>query len=98
MDNKDENFNIVNTLFSEDLAIALKQLDQDLLQIEQEYHEFFNDRPPVIDSEKHDRLSNHYIYIIEPPRYTFMIKKESDLPVQIRRACLMAFENIFKGK
>ena len=68
-----------------------------LLNIEEEYIEYFKSRPPNHIGEDHDRLHDHYFMIGDNYKLQFGFNDDTELPREIINKCLQSFKEIFKA-
>lgn len=72
----------------------MKIIELELNKVEEAHIDFFKSRPPLFDSEPHDKLRNHYILAVAPTGITLQFHPNSQLPAQIIEECNAAFQNI----
>ena len=85
-------------IYGEEGAKKIKLLNDGLLEIELKYIDYFKKRKPKYESEEHDRLHNHYMYITNPNRINFSFIKNTELDQKIINDCLSLFNSIFNLK
>ncbi len=85
----------IEIIFGKDFNAKQEIFKNELLKIEKEYIDFFITRKSKFETEKHDRLHNHWFLFNEPPKITFGILKESDIPIDLKKKCMDAFKKIF---
>ena len=83
--------------FGKEIAKMMKKWNEGLDLIENNYLEFFQNRPPLMKSQKHDKPINHVSIMGEShirPQY-FRFTPNSDLPLEIRNEIVELFNNSF---
>ena len=75
-----------------------EQFKKSLLEIEEEFIDFFSERKTNHINEKHDRLHDHYLIISDNYSIKFGFENDTDLPREIIDKCMSEFRRIFKDK
>ncbi len=75
-----------------------REFKRSLLEIEQQYIEFFSKRESNHVNEEHDRLHDHYMMISDNYHVKFGFKNDTDLPREIIDKCMSEFIRIFNAK
>lgn len=86
----------LNKLFyGNEAGEKIKKFKEGLIEIEDKYFEYFNNRTPKNEFDKIDKLHNHYITKTDLNGYTFIFLPDSDLEKSIRIECNELFKKIF---
>lgn len=83
-------------IYGEEYAEKNRAFEEELLRIEAEHADFFKSRPPQNETEKHDRLHNHYALRTAGGQVSFKFNEGSDLPEDLKRECTEVFHRIWK--
>jgi len=75
-----------------------KRFENELLKLEEEYVEYFKSRPQKFKGDEYDRLHNHYLLWGDNERLRFGFENNCELPNELMRKCLDAFNKIFKNE
>jgi len=87
--------NFLKLLCEEEFYDKQEELIKELLEIENKYIEFFNNRPSKFEREDHDRLHNHWILYHDNTVVKFGFQDDSEVPEYIKAECHQAFKRIF---
>ena len=76
-------------------AVKMRLLKDGLINIENQYLDYFENKPPKRAIEKHDRLCNHYSLTTTSNGANFGFYASSDLKEEIKIECHKLFDEIF---
>ncbi len=83
-------------LFGEDRVKKEEDFEALLDNIEQEYHHWFEQRPPINNNFKHDQLGNHIMWGYNN-RWFISQVEDSKLPGEIWKDIVQAFKSVFEA-
>jgi hypothetical protein len=78
-----------------DIESKLKKFNNALLYIQKEHHYWFESRYGEFLEQDHDMIFNHLFFEVDTRFVRFHFFATSDLPINIRRDCQIAFNEIF---
>lgn len=85
---------VINAPFENRKIRLLNELEFALLQIEQDYGEFFSTNIPHLNYHLSDRIFNHVWFFATRDKIGMRIHSDSNLPENIREAIIKAFSDI----
>ncbi|MDB5262193.1 MAG: hypothetical protein JWQ14_1474 [Adhaeribacter sp.] len=88
--------NISEYIYGDEYAEKNKAFAEEMSRIEDQHADFFKSRQRVNETEKHDRLHNHYALRTASGQVSFTFNQGSDLPGPIRQECTEAFHRVWK--
>ncbi|MDQ3290409.1 MAG: hypothetical protein M3Q05_03865 [Bacteroidota bacterium] len=87
---------IAEYIYGDEYAEKNKAFESEMERIEEKHLDFFKNREPRNETEKHDRLHNHYALSTASGQVSFRFNEGSDLPEEIKQECVEAFHRIWK--
>jgi hypothetical protein len=87
---------ITEYIYGDEYVQKNKSFADELERIEEQYADFFKNRPAHNDTEAHDRLYNYYALRTAGGQVSFTFNEGNDLPPDLKQACIEAFHRIWK--